>query len=78
MSIGLDYESMYNLFFDEYLKGYKFEDVFNDTSEYLNAGFDEQSAQVCSYTDTKITAAAAMIKVIEANNAKLSKDSGVE
>lgn len=75
MANGLDFDTMYNIFSTEYLKSWEFDDVFQDTQVYENAGFDKQSAQVCAYTDTKITtAAAAILKVIEANNAKMQED----
>jgi len=72
MNNGMGFDDMYNMFSTEYLKSWSFQDVFKDTKVYENEGFDEQSAQVCAYTDTKIVAAAAAIlKVIEANNAKI-------
>jgi hypothetical protein len=75
MTIGLDFDTMYNIFSADFLKSWEFQDVFQNTKVYENAGFDTQSAQVCAYADTKIIAAAAAIfRIIEANNAKVQED----
>jgi|WetSurMetagenome_2_1015567.scaffolds.fasta_scaffold187683_2 hypothetical protein len=75
MTVGLDFGTMFNLFSTEFLRAWTFGDVLRDTDIYEKQGFDKQSAQVCAYTDTKIIAAAsALIRVIEANNAKIQGD----
>jgi len=63
------------MFTVEFYKSYEFQDVFNSTKVYENAGFTKESAEVCAYADTKIViAAAAILRVIEANNAKIRDD----